>query len=99
MSSGESRKRLTYVMLFRVGVVTLLLVATFVSELAEPSTQTTSDRVSILFTLIAATYGITILFAVWLQRTKQLQQLAVAQVATDLVLTTLLVHLSGGIES
>ena len=100
MTSGESRKRLTYVMLFRVGVVTLLLVATFISELAEPSAQPTSDRVTFLFALIAATYGVTILFAVWLQRTKQhFQRLALAQVATDLVLTTLLVHLSGGVES
>ena len=40
----EARRRLTYVMLFRVGVVTLLLIATFMSELAGPSEGGDSAR-------------------------------------------------------
>ena len=86
-------------MLFRIGVVTFLLGATFMSELAAPADQPTSPRVNTLLALIAATYGFTIVFAVWLQRTERLSALAVAQVAVDLLLTTLLVHLTGGLES
>src|SRR4051794_34257701 len=86
-------------MLFRVGVVTFLLGATFMSELAAPGGEPTSPRVTTLLGLIAATYGVTIVFAVWLQRTTQVGRLAIAQVALDLFLTTALVHLTGGVES
>ena len=50
----DSRKRLTYLMLFRVGVVTLLLVATAVAEMAAPVEQSTSPTITALFGLIAA---------------------------------------------
>ncbi len=86
-------------MLFRIGVVTFLLGATFMSELAAPTDQPTSPRVNTLLGLIAATYGFTIVSALWLQRTTRVRTLAVAQVALDLLLTTLLVHLTGGVES
>jgi len=94
----ESRKRLTYLMLFRVGVVTFLLVATFFSELAAPAGPTSAQTTTLLM-LIAGTYGLTIVFAVWLQRAQALALLAVMQVAADLVLATLLVHYTGGAES
>jgi two-component system sensor histidine kinase PilS (NtrC family) len=95
----DSRRRLTYLMLFRVGVVSFLLVATFMSELAAPADQPTSLQTNTLFGLIAATYGFTIVCALWLRQTQQLKPLAIVQVVVDLLLTTLLVHLTGGIES
>ena len=97
-STAEVRTRLTYLMLFRVGVVTFLLVATFFSELGAPPDQPT-EHANLLFALIAATYGFTIGFAVSLNRTPRIRTLATVQVATDLVLTTALVHLTGGVES
>ncbi len=94
----ESRKRLTYLMLFRVGVVTFLLGATFISELASPAGPS-SQHTNMLLGLIAVTYGLTIVFALWLQRAQALQPLAVVQVATDLMLATALVYFTGGVES
>jgi two-component system sensor histidine kinase PilS (NtrC family) len=96
---NELRKRLTYLMLFRVGVVTLLLISTAAIELATPLEQPTSAPLIGLFGLIALTYGLTIVYAVLLPRTGQVRLLAVAQVAIDLLSTTVLVHLTGGVES
>jgi two-component system sensor histidine kinase PilS (NtrC family) len=55
--------------------------------------------VSTLFWLIVATYGLTIVFALLLPRVGNVGRLAAVQVSADLVLTTLLVHLTGGAES
>lgn len=96
---AEGRTRLTYLMLFRVGVVTLLLVATFMSELAGPPDQAPALRTTVLFGLIAATYGLTIVWAVWLKRGGSLERLAVAQIVADLLLTTMVVWATGGPES
>lgn len=98
----EARRRLTYVMLFRVGVVTLLLTATFVSELAGPADEIGSARTNVLLALIGATYLFSILYSLWLSSIPSggsLRTLGVAQTAIDLLLTTALVHLTGGFES
>ncbi len=95
----DLKKRLTYLMLFRVGLVTLLLVATAAAELAAPVGEPTSPAVAALFGLIAVTYGLTILYAVLLPRSSQLRLLAPLQIAVDLVSATALVHLTGGVES
>ncbi len=92
-----TRTRLTYVMLFRVGLVTLLLAAALVAELGEPLGSDTV--VGTLSWLIVATYGLTIVFALMLKRVRNLAPLATAQVGADLVVTTLLVHLTGQSES
>jgi two-component system, NtrC family, sensor histidine kinase PilS len=93
------RTRLTYVMLFRVGLVTLLLASALVAEVGAPLGTEASPVVLPLLGLIVATYGLTIVFALVLQRTRKVPQLAAAQVGSDLLLTTILVHLTGGAES
>jgi two-component system, NtrC family, sensor histidine kinase PilS len=97
--ADAARTRLTYVMLFRVGLVTLLLAAALVAEVGAGVGEQTSPVVTTLFALIVATYGLTILFAVLLPRVQHVGRLATAQVGSDLVLTTILVHLTGGAES
>ncbi|MGZ3425633.1 MAG: two-component system sensor histidine kinase NtrB [Polyangia bacterium] len=94
-----ARTRLTWVMLFRVGLVTLLLAAALVAEVGAGVGEVTSPVVGTLFWLIVATYGLTIVFALALPRVGQIDRLAAAQVGSDLVLTTLLVHVTGGAES
>jgi two-component system sensor histidine kinase PilS (NtrC family) len=99
---GGLGRRVTYLMLFRVGVVTLLLGATFVSELGElaaPIPRVESPRSTLLFGLIAATYGLTIVYALALRRATRLEPWAAAQLGIDLVFTTALVHLTGDVES
>ncbi|HWE28190.1 MAG TPA: ATP-binding protein, partial [Polyangia bacterium] len=98
-ADAAARTRLTYVMLFRVGLVTLLLASALVAEIGATASEQTSPVVSTLFWLIVATYGLTILFAVSLPRIKHVGRLAAVQVGSDLVLTTLLVHLTGSAES
>lgn len=95
----SSRTRLTYVMLFRVGLVTLLLASALVAEVGAPLGVQRSPAVAALFGLIVATYGLTIVFAVVLKQTRRVAGLATAQVGSDLLLTTILVHLTGGAES
>jgi two-component system sensor histidine kinase PilS (NtrC family) len=93
-----SRRRLTYLMLFRVVVVTLLLGATLVSELGSLE-QPVSTVSAVVFGLIAATYGLTIVYALLLRRNARPEPLLAAQICTDLALTTALVHFTGGVES
>jgi two-component system sensor histidine kinase PilS (NtrC family) len=93
------RTRLSYVMAVRVGLVTLLLAAALVAELGAPLGSQRAPVVGALFALIASTYGLTIVFALLLQRARRIGPLAVAQLASDLLLATLLVHLTGGAES
>src|SRR5262249_52966437 len=83
--------RLTWVMVFRVGLVTLLLASALVAEMGAPGSET-APVVSTLFWLIVATYALTIAFALALKRTHNVARLAALQVGADLVLTTLLVH-------
>ena len=97
--ADAARTRLTYVMLFRVGLVTLLLASAVVAEIGAPVGEETAPVVGTLFALIVATYGLTIVFALLLPRVKDVRRLAAVQVGSDLVLTTLLVHLTGGAES
>ena len=97
--ADAARTRLTYVMLFRVGLVTLLLASALVAEIGAGVGEETSPVVGTLFGLIVATYGLTIVFALLLSRVKEVGALAAVQVGSDLVLTTLLVHLTGGAES
>jgi two-component system, NtrC family, sensor histidine kinase PilS len=94
----DLRKRLTYLMLFRVGLVTLLLSAVAAAELAAPVEETASPLMTALFTLIAFTYGVTILYAVLLRR-GVVRGMAAAQIGIDLTTATMLVHLTGGVES
>jgi two-component system sensor histidine kinase PilS (NtrC family) len=93
------RVRLTYVMALRVGLVTLLLLAALVAELGAPLGSERAPIVDTLWGLIAATYGLTIVFALVLSRTQRVTELAVAQIAGDLLLTTMLVHVTGGADS
>jgi two-component system, NtrC family, sensor histidine kinase PilS len=97
--AAAARTRLTYVMLFRVGLVTLLLASALIAEVGAGVGEQTSPVVSTLFWLIVSTYGLTIVFALLLPRVEQVGRLAAVQVGSDLVLTTLLVHVTGGAES
>lgn len=97
--SQPERTRLTYVMLFRVGLVTLLLASALVAEIGASVGEQTSPVVATLFGLIVATYGLTIVFALLVKRVARIERLAAVQVGSDLVLTTLLVHLTGRAES
>jgi two-component system, NtrC family, sensor histidine kinase PilS len=96
--AAELTRRVTYLMLFRVVVTTLLLAAAVVAEIVAPSTIF-SPSFPVLFALFAATYGLTLLWALLLPRTRRPDRLASVQVACDLLFSTALVYFTGGIDS
>ncbi len=92
------RRNLTYVMLFRIAVVTLLLLALLLAEWYTPDTVS-STLVTTLSRYILLVYGFTIVAALLVNRTQNLLALTIAQAAVDLLLTAGLVYLTGGADS
>jgi two-component system sensor histidine kinase PilS (NtrC family) len=97
-STPDLRRRLTYLMLFRVALITLVLGATTLlywlsdADLGSPSGF-------VLFGIIGATYLLTLVYVIGLRRLHRLTRLAHTQLAVDLVIASLLVHMTGGAQS
>jgi two-component system sensor histidine kinase PilS (NtrC family) len=86
----ELRGKVKWLMLARLFVVTLLLGLSF---LLHPDHLRNSDF------LIASTYLVIAVYAVFFPRIRRLSRFASVQLAVDLVFETLLVGVTGGIES
>jgi two-component system sensor histidine kinase PilS (NtrC family) len=94
----ELRRRISYLMLFRLALITLVLGATLlISWLSELDLASPSSLM--LFGIIVATYVLTIIYALLLHRVANPLHFAYLQLAIDLATTTLLVHLTGGAQS
>ncbi|MCS6914355.1 MAG: ATP-binding protein [Myxococcales bacterium] len=88
-------------MLFRVGLVTILLGVLFITELDQPASSTplaTRTQKVLLYAVVCA-YGLTLLYAILLRHIKRLQIFAAVQVAVDLVGVSLLVLFTGAPDS
>lgn len=97
-AEGELRRRVLYLMLFRLVLISLVLGTTLL--LAYLSDVDLSSPSSLfLFGIIGATYLLTIVYAVALERGVSPSRLADAQLAADLVTTTVLMHVTGGAGS
>lgn len=82
----------------RLAVATLLLSGTlYVALVSSPSLW--SFTPSFLAALIATTYGAALASALWLRRAPHPQWVAQLQVATDILLTTGMVYITGGTSS
>ncbi len=92
------RRRVIYLMLFRLLLISLVLGSTLVLwwlsdvNLATPSSM-------MLYAIIAATYLLTIIYALAVNRVTDLGQLATVQLIIDLIISALLVHITGGAQS
>lgn len=91
-------RRLTLFMTTRLGVATLLLGGTFLLAL-DNNRGTDAFTPRFLMVLIAAIYGSSLGFALWLHRSADQTRAAMAQVAFDLLATSALVYISGGAGS
>ncbi len=105
-SRPSAVRRVTYLMLFRVVVAAVLLAAAVVAQLATASAPTLTPTAPALFTVAGATYALTIVWALLLRRVRRSPRaeeaavrLGQAQVACDLATATLLVHVTGGVDS
>lgn len=95
---GELSNRVLYLMLFRLVLISLVLGATILlSWLGDVDLSAPNSLV--LFAIIGTTYLLTLIYAVAIRRGTDPMRLADAQVAADLVTTTLLVHVTGGAQS
>jgi two-component system sensor histidine kinase PilS (NtrC family) len=94
----RSVKRLQLFMGTRLGVATLLLGGTLLIAL-EDQRGFDSFTPAFLVSLIATIYGASLIFAVWLLGSRNRDRIALAQVGTDLFVTTGLVYVTGGSAS
>src|SRR4029079_12057955 len=94
-SAPDRRRRLTYLMLFRVVLISLVLGATTLLywlgdvDFGAPSAAG-------LFGIIGVTYLLTLVYAVWMGSGRRVGRLAQIQLAGDLVIATVLMHMTGG---
>ncbi|MEK6684383.1 MAG: ATP-binding protein [Nitrospirota bacterium] len=92
----EMRAKLKWLMALRVVIVTVLLGASIVLQVGYGHIGKTTTSFSYL---IASTYCLTIVYSLLLNRLKRIALLAYVQICLDLVFETVLVYLTGGIES
>ena len=92
------RRRVVYLMLFRLVLISLVLGSTLLLwwlgdvELSTPSSV-------VIHAIIGTTYLLTIVYALAVTRSADLTRLANIQLAMDLIISTLLVHVTGGAQS
>jgi two-component system sensor histidine kinase PilS (NtrC family) len=96
--SDSLSSKIQWLMFFRAVVVTLLLGATAIVQIKE--SQVISYAFPLyLYLLIALTYALTLLYVFLLRRVKHLKAFAYGQILGDVFFVTLLIYLTGGIES
>ncbi len=97
-TAPDRRRRLTYLMLYRVVLISLVLGATTLLywlgdvDLGAPSAAG-------LFGIIGVTYLLTLVYAFWLRSGQRVARLAHIQLVGDLVIATVLMHMTGGVQS
>jgi two-component system sensor histidine kinase PilS (NtrC family) len=98
LADAELRRRIGYLMLFRVVLITVVLGVTVALNLASPEELGAPQQV-LLFGVIVVTYSFSLGYAFWLSRVARPLRFADAQLAGDLLFTTFLVHITGGAQS
>lgn len=93
-----TRERIEGLMLFRVVLVTLFLGSALLVDVAALA-DFSSSRNTTIVVLIVGTYALTIFYALLLRAGAVRQELAVCQVALDVVIIGVLVDVYGGIDS
>jgi two-component system sensor histidine kinase PilS (NtrC family) len=97
-TGAELNRRVIYLMLFRLALISLVLgVTILLSWLSDVDLSAPASLV--LFAIIGMTYLLSLIYSVLIRRGLDPTRLADAQVAADLVTTTLLVHVTGGPQS
>jgi two-component system sensor histidine kinase PilS (NtrC family) len=97
-SSRELGRRLVQLMVVRVTLITFALGVTVALHAAAPD-ELASANALWLFGMIGITYLLSIIYAVVLRRRGATRKFAALQVAGDLVVTTAIIHVSGGAQS
>jgi two-component system, NtrC family, sensor histidine kinase PilS len=98
---GAALRTVTYLMLFRVVLATVLLLSVVALALSfkAPAESLSSPFGRFVFALLGTTYLTSLGYALALRRIRDPLAFAYVQVTVDLVLISLLVHATGGAES
>ncbi len=97
--SREDRiKKLKVLVISRVIIITLLLSIILLIQLKKGVTLFITPN-NFIYYFIGLTYLITLIYVPFLNRTKDVQKFALVQHIVDVLLITLLIYLTGGIES
>ncbi len=101
LTAGPQAARLVYLMLFRVGLVTLMLGALFVTELVLPgsTSMNTGPAQRALFVTVISAYGLTLVYALLFRRIERVDLFATVQIAIDLCGVSVLVLYTGAPDS
>ena len=96
----ESLRTVTYLMLVRTALATVLMMSVIILALTLGSADTLSGPFGrFVFALLATTYVATLAYALGLSRIQDPVRFADIQIGVDLVLVTLLIHATGGAQS
>ena len=99
-SQADLLRTVKMLMLFRVGLATLLLASAVVAELSRGTVEELAGPFARFgFGLIAATYFASLAYALLFPRVRDPIRFAYWQIAVDLALTTMVVHATGGGQS
>ncbi len=90
-------KKLVWLTLFRIVMITVLLGGTAAVNVEVG--ERASAVVAPLYTVIALTYGASVVFSLLLQRRRALQRVAAAQIALDVGIAGVVVAMTGGADS
>ncbi len=90
--------KIKWLMFFRAVVVTLLLGATAIVQIKESQLFYHTSPLY-LYLFVGLTYALTLVYAFLLRRVKGLKTFAYGQLFADVFFVTLLIYLTGGIES
>ncbi len=94
----DLRKRVLSLMVFRAVVISLVLGLTTVSYWVSEGLTLTPAIMS-LYIIIAATYVLTLVYSLSLKKQSDPARLVDVQIIGDLLIATLLVHVTGGVQS
>ncbi|WP_305045100.1 two-component system sensor histidine kinase NtrB [Geoalkalibacter sp.] len=95
---GPTRSQLSWFLLFRVVVISLFLGGAILYQLTGRGVPS-QKAADYLYLLVALSYAQALVSAVVLRRLERFRAFTQAQIIWDLVFVTLLIYLSGGIES
>ncbi len=96
----ESLRTITYLMLFRVGLATMLLLAVVATAVGEHRLDSLNGPFArFAFALLTTTYVATLAYALALKRVRDPVRFAYVQIGVDLAQISLLVHATGGAQS
>lgn len=97
-TDADQYRRVQYLMLFRLVLISLVLGATLLLS-ALGDVDLSAPNSLVLFAIIGGTYLLTIIYALAVRRMEDPRLIADIQIGADLVTSALLVHVTGGAQS